>query len=121
MPTNDEREVAEVEVAIVGAGPAGMSAAITLASNGIKTVLLERRTEPSPEPRATVASTGTMELLRRWGLEGAAWDRSLDLEWTAWACPTLADADAGEAIAAGGTYRAWCRGDRDRGDGEWRV
>ncbi len=96
MRTSDE-----FEVAIVGAGPAGMSAAIALASQGVETLLIERRTEPSREPRATVVSTGTMELLRRWGLEEEAWSRSLDLEWTAWACSTLAEADDGEAIEVG--------------------
>jgi 2-polyprenyl-6-methoxyphenol hydroxylase-like FAD-dependent oxidoreductase len=96
MRTSDE-----FEVAIAGAGPAGLSAAITLATHGVRTLLIELRTEPSQEPRATVASTGTMELLRRWGLEDEAWSRSLDLEWTAWACPTLVEADDGEAIEVG--------------------
>lgn len=91
----------EFEVVVVGAGPGGMAAAVTLASRGVETLVIERRTAISHLPRATVASTGTMELLRRWGLEEAAWQRSLDVEWTAWACPTLADARHGEAIEVG--------------------
>jgi putative polyketide hydroxylase len=42
-----------------------------------------------------------MELLRRWGLEQAAWERSTDVEWKAWACETLAAADQGEAVEVG--------------------
>jgi putative polyketide hydroxylase len=42
-----------------------------------------------------------MELLRRWGLEQAAWERSIDVVWRAWACTTLAAADDGEAIEVG--------------------
>ena len=56
------------EIVIVGAGPAGLVAAITLARAGVPTVVIERRTEPSTHPRATVVSTWAMELLRRWGL-----------------------------------------------------
>ncbi len=42
-----------------------------------------------------------MELLRRWGLEQKAWERSIDVEWKAWACATLADADHGQAVEVG--------------------
>jgi 2-polyprenyl-6-methoxyphenol hydroxylase-like FAD-dependent oxidoreductase len=42
-----------------------------------------------------------MELLRRWGLEERAWERSIDVEWRAWACPTLAEADRGQAVEVG--------------------
>jgi hypothetical protein len=42
-----------------------------------------------------------MELLRRWGLEAKAWERSIDVEWQAWACPTLAEADQGQPVEVG--------------------
>ena len=57
-------------------------------------------------PRATLASTATMELLRRWGLEQAGWERSIEVEWRAWACATLAGAGDGEAVEVGLPTRA---------------
>jgi putative polyketide hydroxylase len=42
-----------------------------------------------------------MELLRRWDLEEKAWERSIDVEWRAWACATLAAADHGAAVEDG--------------------
>ncbi len=91
----------EFEVVVVGAGPAGLASAATLGSYGVKTLVVDRRASSSMLPRATVASTATMELLRRWGLEGKAWERSIDVEWQAWACSTLADARDGQAIQVG--------------------
>ena len=61
---------------IVGAGPGGLASAMTLGSYGVETLVVERRYSPSTLPRANTASTGTMELLRRWGLEEAARERS---------------------------------------------
>ena len=91
----------EFDVVIVGSGPGGLASAITLGSYGVETLVVDRRRSPSTLPRATVASTSTMELLRRWGLEEAALERSIEVEWQAWACETLAAADTGEAIEVG--------------------
>jgi len=91
----------EFEVVVVGAGPAGLASAMTLGSYGVETLVVERRASSSTLPRATVASTATMELLRRFGLEEKAWSRSIDVEWQAWACSTLADADRGHAVEVG--------------------
>ncbi len=96
----------EFEVVVVGAGPAGLSSALTLGSYDVETLVVERRPFASTLPRATVASTATMELLRRWGLEEAAWERSIDVEWQAWACTTLAAADQGQAVEVGLPTRA---------------
>jgi len=73
----------EFDVVVVGAGPAGLAGALTLGSYDVETLVVERRPSASTLPRATVASTATMELLRRWGLEDAAWERSIDVEWQA--------------------------------------
>lgn len=94
-------EVEEFEVVVVGAGPGGLASALTLGTYGVETLVVDRRWSTSTLPRATVASTGTMELLRRWGLEQRTWDRSLDVEWQAWACTTLAAAGQGEPIEVG--------------------
>jgi putative polyketide hydroxylase len=91
----------EFEVVVVGAGPGGLASAITLATYGIETLVVERRPAPSDLPRATVASTGTMELVRRWGLEESARDRSIEVVWQAWACTTLREAESGAAIEVG--------------------
>lgn len=96
----------EFDVVVVGAGPAGLSSALTLGSYDVETLVVERRPSASTLPRATVASTGTMELLRRWGLEEAAWERSVDVEWQAWACTTLAAADQGQPVEVGLPTRA---------------
>jgi len=60
-----------LEVLVIGAGPAGATAAIALARHGVATLLVERRTAPSLLPRATGVSTRSMELLRAWGLADA--------------------------------------------------
>jgi 2-polyprenyl-6-methoxyphenol hydroxylase-like FAD-dependent oxidoreductase len=88
-------------VLIVGAGPAGLAAAIALASRGVSTALVERRLEPSPLPRATTISTRSMELLRGWGVEDAVLAGGVDVEWLMWEVPTLAQADAGTGIEVG--------------------
>ncbi len=53
---------AEVEIAIVGAGPAGLTAAIELAALGVDVALFERRDSTSPLPRAHLLNQRTMEI-----------------------------------------------------------
>ena len=80
-----------VPVVIAGAGPAGLVAAVTLARNGIGSLLVERNPGLSPLPRATAVSTRTMELLRSWGLEEEVRAGQLTIDSTgAWAAETLA-------------------------------
>jgi putative polyketide hydroxylase len=57
------------DVLVVGAGPAGLTAAITLARHGIDVLVVEKHAGTSPFPKATGISTRTMELMRTWGLE----------------------------------------------------
>jgi putative polyketide hydroxylase len=91
----------EVPVLIVGAGPAGLTAAIVLARYGIECLLVERRRGPSPLPRATWVSTRSMELFRSWGLEDRVRAGGVEVEWLRWYCETLASADAGYASPTG--------------------
>ena len=54
-----------VEVAIVGGGPAGLTAAIALAEAGIETVLIARR--PVPDHRTTALLSGSVTALETLG------------------------------------------------------
>jgi putative polyketide hydroxylase len=79
-----------VRVLVVGAGPAGLMAGITLAGYGIDVLVVERRNETSALSRAMLISTRSMELLRRWGLEEAVRARASDIEPYFWATESLA-------------------------------
>jgi putative polyketide hydroxylase len=61
--------VSSHDVLVVGAGPAGLTAAITLARNGVDVLVVDKHAGTSPFPKATGVSTRTMELLRSWGIE----------------------------------------------------
>lgn len=91
---------------VIGAGPAGLTAAITLARAGIETLVVERRTQVSDLPRATGVSTSTMELLRSWGLEDRVRAAAVDVEWQALETATLAAAASGRPIEVGYPTRA---------------
>jgi putative polyketide hydroxylase len=94
-------QMKDVQVVIVGAGPAGLTAATALAREGIDTLVLERRLHPFREPRANVLSTSTMELMRSWGLEAELREGDMDVELRPWITETLARAAAGHATDAG--------------------
>lgn len=91
----------ELPVIVVGAGPAGLTAATTLARYGIECLIVDRRLRPSPLPRATALSLRTMELLRGWGLEDEVRAGGVDVEWRLLVCETLAAAAEGQAIDVG--------------------
>ncbi|WP_025037645.1 FAD-dependent monooxygenase [Bradyrhizobium sp. DOA9] len=59
----------ETEVAIVGAGPVGLTAAALLGSLGVNTVLVERNASTSIHPRGHVVNARTMEIFRSIGCE----------------------------------------------------
>ncbi len=91
----------EVPVLIVGSGPAGLAAAITLGRSGVGSLLVERRRSLSALPRATTVSTRSMELMRSWGLEDEVRAGEVDVDWLIWRCMTLATVADGEAVPAG--------------------
>ncbi len=98
MPSSDSHDT---PVLVVGAGPAGLAAAAELARHEIPCLLVERRTELSSHPRATVLSLRSMELVRAWGLEPDVRARSADVDWRMLEAETLAAAAAGSAIPVG--------------------
>jgi putative polyketide hydroxylase len=86
----------QYEVIVVGAGPAGLVAAIGLARAGVRTLVVERRRHASTLPRATGVSTRTMEILRSWGLEREVRAAGLDLVIKLWETDTLASREGVE-------------------------
>ena len=95
-----QNSASEVSVLVVGAGPAGLTAAITLARYGVDVLLVERRADLSSLPRATAVSTRTMELMRSFGLEERIRSGGIDVEWNAWISENLAS-PAGAAMPLG--------------------
>ncbi|QIN80749.1 FAD-binding protein [Rubrobacter marinus] len=59
----------ETDVLIVGAGPAGLAAALFLSEYGVENVLLEKYGWLANTPRAHITNQRTMEILRDVGLE----------------------------------------------------
>src|SRR5688572_27601135 len=88
-------------VVVVGAGPAGLTAAVSLARHGIEVLLVERRASGSELPRATVLSVRTMEMLRSWGLADSVLAGGVDVELSMLEVPTVARADEGSRIDIG--------------------
>ncbi len=70
----------EVPVLIVGGGPAGLTASLLLSHHGVASLLVERRTEPSPLPRARGVHARAMEVLRSCGVESALRAGALPIE-----------------------------------------
>ena len=57
------------DVVIVGAGPVGATLALSLADKGVRSVVVERRTQPQTHPAAHVLTTRSLEIWRELGLE----------------------------------------------------
>jgi len=58
----------DTDVLIIGAGPVGLSLALSLARQGVRSIILERHREIFAHPRAHFVNTRTMELFRLWGV-----------------------------------------------------
>src|SRR5215213_1265361 len=100
-PTIDAM-LTDVPVLVVGAGPAGLAAAIELARHGVAVQLVERRRRLSSHPRATVLSLRSMEIVRSWGLEEDVRARSVDdVDWRMLDAETLAAVAAGTPLEVG--------------------
>ncbi|MFN2607501.1 MAG: FAD-dependent monooxygenase [Acidimicrobiales bacterium] len=82
-----------MEVLVVGAGPCGLVAGMTLARYGVDVSVVEQRDGVSNLSRALVVSTRGMELMRRFGIEEAVRAGAADVEPTALVTPTLASSE----------------------------
>jgi putative polyketide hydroxylase len=82
-----------VTVLVVGAGPCGLVAGITLARYGVDVLVIEQRDGGSSLSRALVISTRCMELMRRFGLEERVRAGAADVESTALVTRVLASSD----------------------------
>jgi putative polyketide hydroxylase len=97
-----------VSVLVVGAGPAGLAVAATLARYDVDCLVVDRRERVWSMPRATVASTRTMELLRAWGLADAIRAGGHDVDMQMLECTTLAQAASGTVSPVGFPTREQC-------------
>jgi putative polyketide hydroxylase len=97
---DQSHQLDHVPVLIVGAGPAGLVAGITLTRYGVGTLVVEKRDGPSKLAKAQVISTRTMELLRAWGLEDAVQAGAANVEPCGWVTYTLA-AGEGAVVPSG--------------------
>lgn len=93
MPKASSRHV---QVLVIGAGPAGLVASITLARYGVRVMLVERRAEVANLSRALVISTRGMEILRSWGLEEEIRAGAADVEPRGWVTRALAAGEGRE-------------------------
>jgi 2-polyprenyl-6-methoxyphenol hydroxylase-like FAD-dependent oxidoreductase len=58
-----------IPVAIVGAGPVGLSLALGLARLGVQSLLLEREPSTSKRSKAPGIHVRTLEIFRQWGVD----------------------------------------------------
>jgi 2-polyprenyl-6-methoxyphenol hydroxylase-like FAD-dependent oxidoreductase len=63
--------MSDAPVIVVGGGPVGLSLALALARHGVRSILLEKRREPSSESLAPAIWARTLEYLDDWGAANA--------------------------------------------------
>src|SRR5450830_384838 len=76
MQTDSTVEETNCDVLIVGAGPAGLAAAIELGRSGVRCIVIERNDRVGHAPRAKTTNVRTCEHLRRWGIVDALRDKA---------------------------------------------
>ncbi|MFD0414440.1 FAD-dependent monooxygenase [Streptomyces sp. NPDC127108] len=71
----------DVDVLIVGGGPVGLTARVLLERWGVRTSLVEKRTELSPFPRSRLVNVRSMEIFRGLGLATRITDAAFPPEY----------------------------------------
>ncbi len=71
----------DLEVLVVGAGPAGLFAAAELARHGVRAHVIEREPDQHRQARATSIQPGTLEILAQVGLVDRLLDASVQLDY----------------------------------------
>jgi 2-polyprenyl-6-methoxyphenol hydroxylase-like FAD-dependent oxidoreductase len=66
--SKDSTDAFDADVVIVGAGPAGLAAAIELGTRRIRTLLIEQQERAGAAPRAKTTNVRTRTHMRRWGI-----------------------------------------------------
>ncbi|MEV0494018.1 FAD-dependent oxidoreductase [Streptomyces atratus] len=61
--------MSRIDVAVVGAGPVGLSATIDLARRGVSVMVIDKHAEPALHPKSRAVNVRTMEIFRSWGIE----------------------------------------------------
>ncbi len=93
----------EVDVAIIGAGPVGLTLAALLDRHRVTSRVYERRSALHRDPQAHVINTRTMEILRELGIEQEVQAEAappLLLRWVTW-CESLAGRELGRISLQG--------------------
>ena len=106
-------KVVEVDVLVVGAGPAGAATSVFLARHGVRALMISRNRGTAETPRAHITNQRTMEALRDAGLEDACKTLASPgshIEHTFWLRSM-----AGEELA-----RTWAWGNDPRRVGDYR-
>ena len=75
---------------IAGAGPSGLTTAVSLGRAGVRVLVVEKHSGLSAFPKATGLRPRTMEILRSWGLEQKVLDRSEPTQLAMTVRPVLA-------------------------------
>ncbi|GAB16062.1 putative phenol 2-monooxygenase [Arthrobacter globiformis NBRC 12137] len=71
----------ETDVLVVGAGPTGLTAALSLATQGVNAITISRYPGPAPTPRAHITNKRTMEVFRDLGVEAKVREAGYPLSW----------------------------------------
>jgi len=93
----------EIDVAIIGAGPVGLTLAALLDRQRVTSRVFERRSALHRDPQAHVINTRTMEILRGLGIEQEVQAEAaspLLLRWVTW-CESLAGRELGRISLQG--------------------
>ena len=86
-------QLSTVDVLVIGAGPAGLTTAISGARAGARVLLAERHPGTTRYPRAIGIDVRTMEIFRSWGLHRRIREGEIPVRPLTSTSPTVREAD----------------------------